>query len=1060
MINIVVKLCFCAMLSLATSNLLDAQENSKGPRADLSTENYEQVQFFERRIRPLLAENCFECHRGKTRKGSLSLESRAHLLVGGDSGPAIVPGDPKASLLIKAVHYQGLEMPPLGKLPERQVKLLEAWIQAGAVWPASKQSTSMRDPGDDEAITQVDREHWSFQPILPSDLTELPGQVAAKNPIDYFIDRRLSAEGLEANPPAPIPTLVRRAYFGLTGLPPTFSELERWSRRIGGEQGTNFKPFVFGKLIDELLERSAYGEHWARHWLDVVRFAQSNGYERDGYKPYSWRYRDYVVRSFQQDKPYDRFILEQIAGDELPDSDDDSRTATAFYRLGVWDDEPDDSRQAEFDELDDIMVTMGAAFLGLTVGCARCHDHKFDPIPQADYYRLLAFLRNIQRYKNPETKLDSSTAIPLGENATIRHAVDQLREREHQREQAIAQATSEADRKQAEARGVDPHLPGLEWTLAVREHPGTPPDTHVLIRGDAGMIGPRVQPGFPEVFSSSFAESAADLQSIGQRTVETAFESKSPLDDLLPSSGRRLALAQWIVDPRHPMTSRVIVNRVWHYHFGVGLVATTGDFGRTGDLPSHPKLLDWLAADFMKHGWSIKRLHRIIMSSAVYQRSSRIDLGRPEHQMAIRKDPGNRLLWRASLRRLQAEAIRDRMLFSSGELNATVGGREFYPRLSGEVLAGQSRPGLDWEVSGESDQMRRSLYAIVKRSVGVPLLETFDYSNNTSPLTERPTTTVATQALILLHGHFTADRAAKLAFRLRQSTQKRASQIEALYEFVLQRKPTERERQVSLQALSKFEDDYRRSSGRISFRPDVPVSLYSGYRQQLSGDACLLGPSEDWDYHAGVWGGTYEGIDVLDSRLGPHAFWRGGNFRNGTLRGKIRFESSVKLATLIACGQPKDTAWQGIGITFDPARGMVEWRDRTAAEENSRAIPTSLPADHWLPFHWMIEETRIRFWLGVSPDGPALIDEAIVAEDITPGQLGVAVWGGQVQFEDLEWVGDRSIELGSPISVEEQEVSGEEQEVSGEEQEVRIRQQALAALARTLFNLSEFVYVE
>lgn len=964
---------------------------------------HEQMLFFERHVRPLLVEHCFECHSGEKLKGSLSLESREDLLLGGDSGPAITPGDPEDSLLIQAIHYEGLEMPPLGKLPDKQIEWLSSWIRDGAPWPGAASVPAAKRHEQDSEITALDRQHWAFQPVGP---VELPKQDWKGNPIDAFIESGLDAAGLTPNPPASTDTVIRRVFFGLTGLPPSYDELQHWAERIGGDDRSPDDAHALEQLIDELLSRPTYGEYWARHWLDVVRFAQSNGYERDGYKPNSWRYRDYVVRAFQQDKPYDRFVLEQLAGDELPDSDSESRIATGFYRLGVWDDEPDDSRQAEFDELDDVLVTMGATFMGLTIGCARCHDHKFDPIPQADYYRLLAFLRNVRRYENPDNVLGSGTVLPLGEEQEVRRVVESLQQRLQEKQKAIAAAVTDEEKQQAESQQVDLHLTGLDWTLAVRENPGDPPPTHVLIRGSAGTPGPTVEPGFPQVFSPVPPQQPAETATSQANDDVPVSPSQAPLNDLFPSSGRRLTLARWIADPENPLTARVMVNRVWHYHFGRGLVTTTGDFGRAGHPPSHPELLDWLARDFVNNGWSIKRLHRLILTSEAYRRSSQIDLERAEHQLAATKDPDNRLLWRFALRRLQGGAIRDRMLFSSGELNLEIGGREFYPQLSGEVLAGQSKPGLGWEVSAQSEQLRRSLYAMVKRSVSVPFLEAFDYSNTTSPLTERPTTTVATQALILLHGRFTAERADKLAQQLCERTNDRDQQISELYRSVLQREPTATERQICLDSLAQFEAESRERVGQVSFRPDVPVSLFSGYRQSLSGDDFLLGPIESFDYRSGRWGGGYEGIDVVDPRLGPHAFWKGGPFRNGTLRGRVRFAPGVELVTLIARGRPLEDAWQGLGITLDRKRGVAEARLRSQQDEQVASAAAAMPANVWIPFRWQIDESHSRFWIGEDPSDAATVEQPIASTAQEAGRLGFAVWGGQVDIQSLEWIPD------------------------------------------------------
>ncbi len=898
-------------------------------------------------------------------------------------------------------------MPPKRKLSEEQVNLLAEWVKRGAAWPADSATAGHKRANRDQ-ITDEDRQHWAFQPLRP---VAPPVPVASTtsptppHPIDAFLDQRLQSEGLTPNGIASTRTLIKRAFFNLTGLPPSYEELQAWTKRLGHEDGAQIDQSAYNDLINDLMSRPAYGEHWARHWLDVVRYGQSNGYERDGYKPHSWRYRDYVVNAFQNDKPYDRFILEQLAGDELPDANGETRTATGFYRLGVWDDEPDDKRQAEFDELDDVMVTIGASFMGMTLGCARCHEHKFDPLPHADYYRLLAFVRNIRRYEEPTSSLQTPGLLPISDDAAIRQAAAQVAERRRAREEALAKAADEEARKQINAQPLDVTSPELAWALGVRENEGTPPITNVLVRGNSGSLGPEVQPGFPEIFAEYNKVHLRDSAEQGQ------FRSESPLNDLLPSSGRRLALARWFTDPRHPLTARVIVNRVWHYHFGRGLVGTTGDFGLAGQRPTHPELLDWLASDFIQHGWSIKQLHRTIMTSAAFRRSSKIDAASENHKLALDKDPANQWLWRGAFRRLDAESIRDRMLFSTGELNRTVGGREMYPQLSGEVLAGQSRPGLGWEPSTTEQQARRSLYAVVKRSVRDPLLEAFDYSNTTSPLTERPLTTVAPQALMMLHGRFTAERAQRISEQLVSEHRQPVDQLRALYRATLQRDPTTRELEIAQKTLSAFADELLPSAGVISFRPDVSVSLAGQYRQALTGDKFLIGPTPGWTYYSGLWGGNYEGIEVVDKRVGPFALWDGGEFRDGVLRGHLRVDPSVELVTLMQRATTQDNAWHGSAITLNFEQGTAEARERVAGNEQppTQVKTPALESGKWIPFVWEINGESSRFWIGddhtssLAMPAPALIERTLSGAGSSRGRLGFAVWGGQVDFDALMW---------------------------------------------------------
>ena len=417
------------------------------------------MQFFETQVRPLLVAHCNKCHGPQKQRGSLRLDSRKAILEGGDSGAALVPGKPSASLLIDAVNYGRLKMPPSKRLSSKDVATLTQWVRMGTPWPGTTTvGQPPRKPGF--TVTAEDRKFWSFRPVQRPAVPRLP----AASPLDAFLLQKLQARGLHFSPPADRRTLLRRATFDLTGLPPTPAEVDAF---VG-----DTRPDAYERLVERLLASPAYGERWGRHWLDVVRFAQTNGYERDDEKPFAWRYRDYVIRAFNEDRPYDRFVQEQLAGDELDAVTDASLTATAFYRLGVWDDEPDDKRQAEFDELDDMLSVSGSAFLGLTIGCARCHDHKFDPIGQDDYYGLLAFLRNIEPYTKPATNLGRTIFTKLKSGAI---------------------------------------------TLAVRERGPVAPPTHVLLRGSAASPGKQVEPHFPRVLCPSDASMLPKRAGTGAR---------------------------------------------------------------------------------------------------------------------------------------------------------------------------------------------------------------------------------------------------------------------------------------------------------------------------------------------------------------------------------------------------------------------------------------------------------------------------------------------------------------------------------------------------------------
>ena len=626
-------------------------------------------------------------------------------------------------------------------------------VQAGKKNPAA-------DPTDlasyDQRITASDREHWAFQPFKRPALPKVADPAWVRNPIDAFVLSRLETKGLKPSAPPKPRALLRRVHLDLTGLPPTLDEQERFLK--------DPSPAALDKIIDDLIHRPTYGERWARHWLDLVRYADTNGYERDAARPSVWRYRDYVIKAFNEDKPFDRFVMEQLAGDELPEVTSDTLIATTYYRLGPWDDEPADPQEDRFDQLDDMVNATSGVFLGLTLACARCHDHKFDPLTMHDYYRMVAVFNSLERPTRGRTELD----LPAGSVA------DRARVAERNRLLAMCAAATVTARSSASpivfdtiSRRLRSQIPDLPRGYFMHEKSPDPPPTHLLIRGKAARPGPKVDPGVPAVLVS-----------------------KQPtfLPAGLATSRRRLTLATWIASPDNPLTARVIVNRVWHYHFGEGLVRTPGDFGTMGQAPTHPELLDWLADRFVQDGWSLKKLHRVIMTSNTYRMGKRWD------KSAAEIDPDNRLLWRFLYRRLEAEAIRDSMLAVSGRLNSKMYGPSMFPEVPKEALAGNSDPDTIWPKFNEEEASRRTIYAFMKRSLAVPLLELLDVADSTRPCDKRLTTTVAPQALTLFNGDFVNRQARHFAARLvREVGDDQGRQIERAYALALCRPPTETE---------------------------------------------------------------------------------------------------------------------------------------------------------------------------------------------------------------------------------------------------------------------------
>ena len=489
-----------------------------------------------------------------------------------------------------------------------------------------------------------------------------------RNPIDAFVLAKLEARGWQPAPAAEPGALLRRIYLDLTGLPPTLAEQDMFRAE---------HPAALDRVIDDLLQRPTHGERWARHWLDLVRYADTNGYERDGNKPSVWRYRDYVIRAFNDDKPYDRFVLEQIAGDELPDASPDTILATGLHRLGPWDDEPADPKTDHYDQLDDIVATTTQVFLGLTLQCARCHNHKFEPLTMLDYYRMVAVFHGLTRPSKGRGEQDLPAVTPAQREAAAR-ADRRARTLLAGRTGTLLASMGLPLCSLGPSVVTEAQLQAVRGDLVprgyfLRETSPRPPATPLLVRGSALRPGPEVAPGLPAVLV----------------TKQPAFLPASE-----HSSRRRLTLARWLVSPDNPLTARVIVNRVWGWHFGQGLVRTPSDFGVMGQPPTHPELLDYLADRFVREGWSIKKLHRLILTSNTYRMSKR------SRKEQAAQDPEDRLLWRVPYRRLVVEAVRDSMLAVSGQLNPRMFGPSMFPSIPREAIEGHSDPATVWKSSG------------------------------------------------------------------------------------------------------------------------------------------------------------------------------------------------------------------------------------------------------------------------------------------------------------------------------------------------------------------------
>jgi mono/diheme cytochrome c family protein len=739
---------------------------------------------FNSDVAPILINHCLICHQPTKRSGELDLSTQTSVLAGGELGPALVAGKPNDSLLLERITAG--EMPPpeakeSKQLSAAQVDTLRRWIAAGAAWPQD------RVLGIHEQTVDLERARtfWSFQPVKRPTVPSLRSPPSAlSNPIDAFIAERLAQSSLRFSTRADPLVLLRRLSLDLRGFPPSLEE--------------QHAALDYESAVDRFLADPAYGERWARYWLDLVRYADSNGYERDQAKPSVWRYRDYVIAALNSDKPYDRFVVEQIAGDELPDATDETLIATGFHALGTWQDEVDplEAPQYRADELDDMVRTTSQTFLGLTLGCARCHNHKFDPLTMVDYYSLVAIVAPLKRPNKGRIDRD----IPLGtpdEIAAINARNEELAKLDAKILEIVTQKPADAEQQKAaihqrqrQLRAQTPDRPGAYRCYEDAAH--TPP-TYLLLSGRASKPGPIMQPQVPAVLTAT------------QPSFPGSPSAALPLSH--SSSLRRLTLARWIASPDNPLTARVIVNRVWQHHFGEGLVATPSDFGAMGARPMHPELLDWLAHWFSHDAdWSLKRLHRLILTSETYRQSSQsaecgariVELDASTLPSAIRNpqsiDPENKLLWHFPYRRLDVEAIRDSMLAAAGNLNRQMHGPAVFLPIDQAAIEAHTDKQEAWKASGEPDIDRRTIYGYVKRTLLVPMLESLDFCDTTNSTDRRTITSIAPQALTLFNGQFVNRQAEHFATRLRREAgDDPRRQIELAFRLALARRPTSSE---------------------------------------------------------------------------------------------------------------------------------------------------------------------------------------------------------------------------------------------------------------------------
>ena len=764
------------------------------------------------RAQKVLSQNCLACHGAALQSSKLDLRSRESMIQGGERGSALMPGHPETSrLFLFASGTEQPSMPPGKKLSDEDLDTLRAWIKAGAKLDdvatpdADKQATLAKL--EDRPITPEERKFWSFQPV------KRPSAAS----IDELWLARLKAKGLKANPPADRRSLIRRAYLDLVGLPPPPAEVEAFVNDKSKD--------AWPQLIDRLLASPHYGERWGRHWLDLARYADSAGYEFDRDRPSAHLFRDWVIGALNKDVPYDEFVRLQIAGDQIYPGRRDAIIATSYLRLG-----PEaniKTAQTRMDELDDVLATNGGALLGMTIGCARCHNHKFDPIPQKDYYRMQAVFFNAkptdvpvvsaeeiathqQALKDweakikplreerariekpfkdgildqkkskladflqvalktpPEKRTEGQRLNVLQIEKTLTVSDDELKSAMHGEDLQVW------ERVRAEIKALETAKPTIQTALGVEEKKQEP--AHFLHHGSVDSPGSVVQPGILSVaFSGDWSAAAG----------------KAP----------RVAFAEWVTSPANPLTARVMVNRLWQHHFGEGIVRTTSNFGKTGERPSNPELLDWLASEFVQRGWSIKAMHRLMMNSQAYQMSSL------DNEAGLKADPENRLSWRQGRTRLEAETLRDSILAVAGTLDDKMGGPGVHPYIDPSLWAGSSGRTWPGKPIDDPSTWRRGVYVFQKRTIPVPMMELFDAPNGIGSCARRNRSTVATQALIMMNNAFVLDQAKRFAARLhKEAGDDAGAQVKLAFELALARDPRSSEKDESISFIRQSPD--------------------------------------------------------------------------------------------------------------------------------------------------------------------------------------------------------------------------------------------------------------
>lgn len=746
-------------------------EDSTKPKAEIADGSISSPVDFRRDVFPLLKSHCLECHAGANSESGYRLDVHDEVLGFSTGQPLAVAGHSSDSRIIEMIlsDDEGERMPPIGEgepLTEKQVAVLRDWIDQGVEW-------------DDKLLPppNQDVDHWAFQPVVRPVIPAVTDQRWVRTPVDAFIAARHDDTGLTPSPPASRRVLIRRLFLDLIGLPPTPNDVDAFIN--------NDSPKAYEALVEHLLESPHYGERWGRYWLDLARWAESHGYQHDLPRPFAWRYRDYVINSFNADKPYHRFLKEQIAGDELRPYRDENLIATGFLAAARISGNQMDKAMQRNDVLVDVVNTTASAVLGLTLSCAQCHNHKFDPLSQRDYYRMQAFFINGQLGNLSLQESDASDFTDLSRSMPKATFDFYLREAKKLEKRGLFKTTdrphtwgfyspatghSKVERMPVVNRAPLPYQPDLLKQAKAR----------LLIRGSVASPGPEVTSGWPEALTSRFL-SPSQTTSPGK----TRLRSRSDFAD-------------WMADPNNPLVSRVWVNRIWQYHFGRGLVETPSDFGTQGARPSHPALLDWLATELMEHDWSTKHIHRQIVNSATYRQS------RPGNHANAAIDPDNVLLWCWPRRRLEAEVIRDSLLVATGELDRSIGGPSVPP-------------------AREEDALRRTIYLYQRRSEMPAIMAMFDAPDVIVSCARREVSTVALQPLFMLNSRFMTRRANALAEKVQQiAGDDLSEQVKVAFLRTLGRLPDDFELNQSLQLLNapmsgsdNATDNHRRALARF-----------------------------------------------------------------------------------------------------------------------------------------------------------------------------------------------------------------------------------------------------